>query len=91
MTCPELKKYFPDDEDLVKTMNRRWGYSVFATLRPTLANKIMKDAISKRCDGNEDGDNEDPGIPLDQLELLSKFQWKSVRLSTITPNLRFKL
>ena len=44
----ELLSYFPDREDLEKEINRNFAYTVFATLRPTAANKILSEARMKR-------------------------------------------
>ena len=73
---PNLAKYFPDKDDLTKPMSRRWAYCVLATLKPAFCDKILQIANDKRT-AKVDISNEDPGICEEQLELLSKFAWKS--------------
>ena len=73
---PNLSKYFPDKEDLLKPLNRRWGYTVLATLKPEFCNKLLQTANDKR-NSKVDPETEDLGICLEELELLSKFAWKS--------------
>lgn len=45
---PDVLSYLPDRNSQVKDINRKFAYSILATLRPGFANEVIMDAAAKR-------------------------------------------